>query len=154
MMIIKGTSYSGSASCRFDRLADQSGREPRCAWSRRPISTCGRAPRGFDPNDPNEEQLTKRQRPRGIHHRLFTGTMAVQIAKAAEDRAEDAVDTGPGRDCAKTSSKLGGPATGAGGDGGESYTPDHSANAQVLHEGRRIFKEQGGGLLRSPPRKL
>jgi branched-chain amino acid transport system substrate-binding protein len=104
-------------------------------------------PEVFDQNDTDmTTQLTKMQEAKAEFIIAYSLAPAgVQIAKSMQKIGLKTPWTGTWALIAPNFLKLGGKATVEGVMAVTSYTPDHSANAKVLHEKvDRIFKEQGG----------
>src|SRR5713226_2752635 len=125
----------------------QSGRDTAARLLKEANIPVAAGPEVFDQNDSDmTAQLTKMQEAKAEFIIAYSLAPAgVQIAKSMQKIGLKTPWTGTWALIAPNFLKLGGKATVEGVMAVTSYTPDHSANAKVLHEKvDRIFKEQGG----------
>ncbi len=144
---IKGRQYQRVGLMHDSTGWGQSGRDTALRLVKEANLDLVAGPEVFDQNDTDmTTQLTKLQEAKAEFIIAYSLAPAgVQIAKSMQKIGLKTPWTGTWALIAPNFLKLGGKATVEGVMAVTSYTPDHSANAKVLHEKvDRIFKEQGG----------
>ena len=144
---IKGRQYQRVGLMHDSTGWGQSGRDTALRLVKEANLDLVAGPEVFDQNDTDmTTQLTKMQEAKAEFIIAYSLAPAgVQIAKSMQKIGLKTPWTGTWALIAPNFLKLGGKATVEGVMAVTSYTPDHSANAKVLHEKvDRIFKEQGG----------
>jgi branched-chain amino acid transport system substrate-binding protein len=144
---IKGRQYQRVGLMHDSTGWGQSGRDTALRLVKEANLDLVAGPEVFDQNDTDmTTQLTKMQEAKAEFIIAYSLAPAgVQIAKSMQKIGLKTPWSGTWALIAPNFLKLGGKATVEGVMAVTSYTPDHSANAKVLHEKvDRIFKEQGG----------